>query len=66
MSEILAEEFDIYSVPGMDEAVLELQEKYGVEPGEAEQDIQLAGAMHNLLDYENAKRNYTAALLKKN
>lgn len=57
MSEILAEEFDIYSVPGMDEAVLELQEKYGVEPGEAEQGVRLAVAMHNLLlDYEMPKK----------
>lgn len=53
MSEVIREGHDLYSVPGMSEAILELQEKYGVELDEAEQGVRLARAMHNLLvDYE--------------
>lgn len=53
MSEIPREGNDIYSTPGMSEAVLELKEKYGVELEEAEQGVQLAQSMHGLLfDYE--------------
>ena len=54
MSEISKEGFDIYSIPGMDEAVLELTEKYGVEQQEAEQGMRLAMSMHAILyDYKN-------------
>ena len=56
MSEIPKEGFDIYSIPGMDEAILELTEEYGVEQQEAEQGVRLAMSMHAILyDYKKPK-----------
>lgn len=66
MSEIAEEGFDAYSAPGMYEAVLELQEKYGVEPEEAEQGVQLAIAMHGVLyDYKQPKKKLSKRGLHK-
>lgn len=49
MSETLLGEVDHYHAPGIDEAILELTEKYGVEPHEAEQGIALAVSMQDTL-----------------
>lgn len=50
MSERSGEPFDIYTIPGMNETVLELVEKYGIERHEAEDGIRLAISMKDVLN----------------